>query len=127
MDIARDKLTFEWVTNYYDAPLAGFARFEGRLYHVRRDDPDDEVFAAEIVGPGGWCAYRWRRWLFETCVGGHWSRPKVKEKLVQTEGGIWVKKRNHIQRVLFILYYWRSAKPGNRIKFAKHLWKTVLR
>jgi len=106
---------WEWVTNYYDTPLEGYARYNGKVFKVRRvsewgnwfnpdydddkeDGPDNPVYAEtfsddfEAVPVTGFArlVYWAQRTSFEIFVGRHWTYHKGKRLDRECRSPVWL-------------------------------------
>lgn len=69
-----ERVQLVWVCSYYDGPLAGICRVNGELMRFERGyrAVKYRVFRLSAAQKALWLL---RKWLFEACVGEHWSYP----------------------------------------------------
>lgn len=70
--IPAEDLDLVWVSDYYDQPLTGLCRVDGRWCAFDWGYRQPTVAVTELRP---WSRWRWwaRKRLFERCVGYHWS------------------------------------------------------
>lgn len=101
------QMSWVWVSSYYDVPLDGLCRWDGALCSFEIIDVEAEPPLYRVAVLTWLERVRWlaRKWLFELCVGRHWSYP-------QREQGV----RYHLRspawfwRAVNRAYYWRYRK-----------------
>lgn len=69
------EMQWVWVTDYYDVPLRGLCRYHGRRCRFEVADEDGETYRVISLTRLERCRWMARKWLFELCVGRHWSYP----------------------------------------------------
>lgn len=73
-----NEVDFIWVSNYWNGNLTGTCLYNGLLSEFRSVLNDcDEITEVEIFYLTFIKRIRWklRQWIFEQCVGYHWSYP----------------------------------------------------
>lgn len=85
------EVKFRWVCNHWDVHLNGTCIYNNELcefenkasdYNEELDDWDEmyvKIYKIDFLSKLRWY---YRQWLFEKCVGYHWSYPKRKERKV---------------------------------------------
>jgi len=68
----RRDLDIVYVTSFYDIPLAGLCRYEGKIQKFETDY-DTEESTIIFLTPMQRFRALWSKWLFEICVGTHQS------------------------------------------------------
>jgi len=91
-----------WCSDYYDGPLCGICRHNGRLCVYRLSGDSDEVdadWAYRIERLSLIQGIRWkmRQWIFERMVGYHWSG-KMDRRFTK-----------RLDSLSCRLYYWRNT------------------
>jgi len=65
-----------WVTDYYDFPLTGMCKYEGKTYYAYVNDWEtyDDIFYY-LTELKGLSKLKWytHKWIFEFCVGKHFT------------------------------------------------------
>ena len=77
-----DKVQFKFITNHYDVHLNGSCLYENSIcefkseypnYNEETDEWDEQwvkIYKLNWIEKLKWV---WKQWLFEKCVGYHWS------------------------------------------------------
>ena len=68
----RHDLDIIYVTSFYDIPLKGLCRYEGKIQKFETDY-DTEESTIIFLTPMERLRALWSKWLFEICVGTHQS------------------------------------------------------
>ena len=135
MRIPYDTMTFVWIENHWDIHLTGLCRVDGELHSFKTMDETDynemndnclcckdggtddakdcrcdvytnvvcEVTKLTLIQKIKWLT---RKWLFEVCVGKHWSYPHRYQGV----------HFNNKHPLLFQLYYYKFFKDARRHK-----------
>lgn len=68
-------LHYVWVTNYYDFPLQGTCKHEGKLcrfeWDHENDTGNDVIYDIFTLSPKEKMIWKIRQFMFEICVGTH--------------------------------------------------------
>lgn len=113
-DVNYNEVKFRFISNHYDVHLNGTCIYNGELCEFKNEYPDyDEEtdewkeMVVEIYQLTLQEKLRWykRQWLFEKCVGYHWSYNNNKR------GGYFhYRKPQWLYKRIFNLYYKRKKK-----------------
>lgn len=70
-----NQVRFRWVSNHYDHHLNGTCILNGSLHEFKCDYEDVDMPQVKIYQLSIWSKLKWlyRQWLFEKCVGYHWT------------------------------------------------------
>jgi hypothetical protein len=102
--ITLNDLHLVFVSDYYDMPLSGICRHNGRLCEF---EGDYDAGTYTIKPLAWWQKARWlqRKKLFEFCVGRHWSYGTDGREVshFHYRSPVW------FYRFLFRAYYWRNT------------------
>ena len=90
----RKELDIVFVSSFYDIPLAGLCRYNGKIERFHTDY-DTEESTIIFLTPIQRLKALWSKWLFEICVGKHqtyengkksnyfyWRKPVIVHKLL---------------------------------------------
>jgi len=74
--------TVVFVEDYYDMPLVGLCYYQGRLSRFRKmaHRSNDELYEITILSFSEVIFAKLNQWMFEMCVGVHWSYKNGKQK-----------------------------------------------
>lgn len=73
--VKREELQFVWISHFWDVPLDGLCRVDGKLMRFREAFADGTYQVLDLK-PHQKARWLLRKWLFECCVGEHWSYPQ---------------------------------------------------
>lgn len=108
-DINYENVEFRFISNHYDVHLNGTCIYNGELCEFKNQYPDLdeetdewEEMIVEIYQLTFKEKFEWykRQWLFENCVGYHWTYPQRKEGK-----SFYYRKPQWLYKRLFNLYY----------------------
>lgn len=106
--IPYDQMDFVWITDHYDIHLSGLCRVDGELMLFKIVDVSDNEMPSYVVYPLTRLQkvkWLWKKWLFEVCIGEHWSYPQRKKGI-----HFYIKSPTWFWSTVFALYYWKSTK-----------------
>ena len=104
-----DKVDFNFVSSYYDMNLNGSCTFQNSLCEFQGLQPDYndekeefeeiyvEIYKLNIIEKFKWL---WKQWLFEKCVGYHYSYKNNKNIK-----GFYYRNPKWLYKYIFNLYY----------------------
>lgn len=94
-----DDLDIVYVNSFYDIPLAGLCRYNGK---IERFEVDYDTLKAEIFLLTPWQRFKalLNKKLFEICVGSHWTYKNGKRSCY-----FYWRKPVIIHKMLHNLYY----------------------
>ena len=107
--IPYSEVKFRWVANHWDLHLQGTCVYENKLCMFQTEEPDydeekdewetpySEIYELSWLEKLQWIK---NQWLFEKCVGYHWTYPIRKEKR-----GFYYRKPQWLYKKLFNIYY----------------------
>jgi hypothetical protein len=108
-DVNYDKVKFKFISNHWDIHLNGTCIYNGELcefknkypdYNEETDDWEEmivEIFQLNLKEKLAW--YK-KQWLFEKCVGYHWSYKNGKRGK-----SFYYRKPQWLYKKIFNLYY----------------------
>ena len=108
-DINYENVEFRFISNHYDVHLNGTCIYNGELCEFKNQYPDFneetdewEEMIVEIYQLTFKEKFEWykRQWMFENCVGYHWTYPQRKEGK-----SFYYRKPQWLYKRLFKLYY----------------------
>ena len=98
--VAHDREDFKmiWVTNFWDKPLAGLCRVNGELrrFSAEYDEQGYTTYPLTSFEKVKWII---RKWIFELCVGTHFSYDRKSSESFRWRRPKWLHK------FLFNCYY----------------------
>lgn len=97
-----DQVDFRWISNHYDVHLSGTCMYNNRLcrFENKSSDQDDmyvDIYRLNFIESMKWY---WKQWIFEKCVGYHWTYPYRKVGVY-----FYYRKPKFLYKWLFNLYY----------------------
>jgi len=99
----RDDFEIVFVSNFYDLPLQGLGRKDGRwVEFVISDDGEEATYLLRPLTALQALRWRGRQRLFEMCVGTHWSYRHGKR-----DSSFYWRRPEWLHKLLFALYYRR--------------------
>jgi len=113
IQLPYDKVDFIWVKSHYDVHLEGLCRVNNKIHRFKiasefgyDEDLDDyvlpimNVYKLSKVDKIKWL---FRKWLFEVCVGKHFTYPDRKNGV-----RFYTKSPKWFWNKVFRLYYWKQ-------------------
>lgn len=98
------ELNYVFISNYYDLPLSGLCRHQGKLcrFSIDKDWGGEEPVFYDVFELSFFerLKARYNKKLFELCVGYHWS---FKDK--KREGSFYVRSPQWFYKWLFNIYF----------------------
>lgn len=79
--VPYEKMNFVWITNHYDFHLSGLCRHAGALCRFKLESDWEEpviIYRVTRLDPLQRTGSLIHKWLFEACVGRHWTYPDRK-------------------------------------------------
>ena len=70
--LPHNQLEFRWVSDHWDVHLNGTCIYDGSLCEFKKFD-DILFYKIYKLGLLSKLKWYWKQWLFELCVGYHWS------------------------------------------------------
>lgn len=116
--IPYNQVNFRWVSNHYDIHLHGSCIYNNELcefkckypnYNLDTDEWDDVIADIYKLNPLQKLKWYWDQWLFETCVGYHWTYPYRKQGI-----GFDYRKPKWLYKKLFKWYFNITAKKKKK-------------
>lgn len=105
--IPYDNVKFKFISNHYDIHLKGTCMYKGSLCEFKTNLHFDDIFEeivemVDIYELTKVEKLKWltRQFMFELCVGKHWSYHNGKKK-----GEYYTRNPKWLYRMLFRLYY----------------------
>jgi hypothetical protein len=107
--IPYNEVKFRWVSNHWDLHLEGTCTYNGKLHRFTTEEPDydeeldewetpySEIFELTLFEKLKWLK---TQWLFEQCVGYHWTYPMRKEGKY-----FYYRKPQWLYKKIFNFYY----------------------
>jgi len=99
-----EDVKFRFVSDHYDIHLNGTCYYNGSLCEFMAELPPGhyntttvDIYKLSLVNKLKWI---WRQWLFELCVGNHWSYKNGKRN-----GNFYNKKPKWLYKILLNWYY----------------------
>ena len=65
-----NEVKFKFVSNHYDVHLNGSCLYENSICEFESDEQWVKIYKLNWIEKLKWI---WKQWLFEKCVGYHWS------------------------------------------------------
>lgn len=69
-----------FVEDYYDVPLKGTCNYKGKIAKFRRMSTKKDFYEITELSIFGRIGAKLNQWLFEICVGTHWSYKDGKKR-----------------------------------------------
>lgn len=108
MTTARaNELQWIFIENHYDVHLEGTCIYQGMFCRFKMHGDFDDGNLIYEVTPLNWYGRilaRAEQYLFEVCVGLHWTYKRDKRRLCDGERWAWCPEL--VKRLMFAAYYW---------------------
>jgi len=97
-----NQVQFRWVCSHYDHHLHGICVLNGSLHEFKCEYEDVDMPQVKIYELSILIKLKWlyRQWLFEKCIGYHWTYPHRKNGQY-----FYYRKPNWFYKLLFKWYY----------------------
>lgn len=100
--VPYEHMDFVWVSQHYDVHLEGLCRMGGTLCRFETPWPARSRIRCHVFRLTWRARWQWRcrQWLFERCVGQHWSYPQRRRGV-----RFYSKRPRWLWQALFRAYY----------------------
>lgn len=99
ISIPRKELDIVYVMNFYDLPLKGLCRYQGKIQLFETDYETEET-TITLLSTFTRLKLLWRKKLFEICIGNHWTYKNGKRT-----GYFYWRNPEWFHRILYNLYF----------------------
>lgn len=72
--IPYEDMKFVWIASFWDGPIEGLCKFDGQVMHFREAGANG-TYRVSPLTPIRKARWLLRKFLFELCVGKHYSYP----------------------------------------------------
>lgn len=94
-----------WVSNYYDQPLSGICKYDGKTCYFDAEYTDDfDIIEYAIYHLSPWEKFKlkYRHIKFKVCVGSHWDYVNGKRT-----GHFYMRRPKWLFKILWYIHYRR--------------------